>query len=116
MFFSSTFQINFSLALQLARDSVTLMEQLLIHRESYTGDIDPTRINHQMTQVKKAGELNNFFNAETIAFLGSSGEGRRRFVGFICFSAELMASRKKQRDQLAPRFPKTCYSGEPLFL
>ncbi|CEO58542.1 hypothetical protein PMG11_03258 [Penicillium brasilianum] len=83
MFFSSTFQINFSLALQLAKDSVALMEQLLIHRESYTGDIDPTRINHQMTQVKKAGELNNFFHAETIAFLGSSGEGKSSVINSL---------------------------------
>lgn len=55
-FFSSTFQIALSLGLQLAKDSVTLMEQLLIHYESYKRDIDFTGESHLIRQVKKASE------------------------------------------------------------
>jgi hypothetical protein len=74
-FFSSTFQIALSLGLKLAVDSVALMEQLLIHHESYNCDMDLTGESHLIRQVQKASELNNLFNTETIAFLGSSGDG-----------------------------------------
>jgi hypothetical protein len=75
-FFSSTFQAGLFLGLQLAKDSAALMEQLLVHQESYECAMDSNQVNSQLTQMKRAGELNNFFNTETIAFLGSTLAGK----------------------------------------
>lgn len=62
--------------MQLASQSAALMEQLLIHQKSYQCAMDSTHVNHQIWQMKRAGELNNFFKAEKIAFLGSSLAGK----------------------------------------
>jgi hypothetical protein len=75
-FFSSKIQTGLFLGLQLARESAALMEQLLIHQESYECAVDYTQVNRQIEQMKRASELNNFFTTETIAFLGSTLAGK----------------------------------------
>lgn len=76
-FFSLNFQNGLFLGLQLAKDSAALMEELLLaHQESNAYAMDSSQMNCQITQMKKAGELYNFFNTETIAFWGSSLAGK----------------------------------------
>ncbi|KAJ5195100.1 uncharacterized protein N7498_008538 [Penicillium cinerascens] len=82
-FFSSTFQTGLFLGLQLARESAGLMEQLLVHQGSYECALDSTQVNCQIKQMKRAGELNNFFNTETIAFLGSTLAGKSSVINSL---------------------------------
>ncbi|KAJ5559991.1 hypothetical protein N7513_002390 [Penicillium frequentans] len=91
-FFSLNFQSSLFLGLQLAKDSATLMEELLAHQESNAYAMDSSQINCQLTQMKKAGELKNFFNTETIAFWGSSLAGKSSVINSLLDFPRLAAA------------------------
>ncbi|KAJ6002789.1 hypothetical protein N7451_005336 [Penicillium sp. IBT 35674x] len=77
---------------KLAKDSATLMEELLAHQEFNAYAMDSSQINCQITQMKKAGELNNFFNTETIAFWGSSLAGKSSVINSLLDFPRLAAA------------------------
>lgn len=87
-----------------------MMEEILAHQESYQYVMDSSQVKLQIEQMKRAGDMYNFFKAERIAFLGGTMAGKVFFFLSHLSALQLIFCREKQCNQLTVRFSETCHS------